>query len=152
MDSPEVTGGQLVLFMLIGLVAIVVYPFAKAFLMYIAIRMLKFQNLSYWKALFCVLIGIGTMMAVQMILVGLALQPGQELDPDAIAGANLIAMLLSLILTPVAEAISLLLFFKESPGKTIGAIALTYLFAIALAIVLFLLFLALMFLVGLATS
>lgn len=129
-----------------------VYPFAKAFLMYFAIRMVKFQSHSYWKAFFCVLIGIGTTMAIQMILLGITLQPGREFDPNTFAASNLNAMFLGLFLVPIAEAISLLLFFKESLGKTLGAIVLTYMLAIALAVVLSLLFVALMFLITLASG
>ena len=152
MDPSDVTTGQLVLVTLLVLGVMALYPFAKAYLMCVATRMLKFQSLSYWKAFFCVLIGIGATMAVQTILSGLAFQPGQQIDPEVLKGVNLIAMSLGLILTPIAEAVSLLLFFKESMGKTIGVTVLTNLFTIIMFIVSFLIIFVLLVLINLATG
>jgi len=150
MNSPDLTGGQIVIFLLIGLAIVAAYPFIKAFLIYYATRTMKFKKLSYWKSFFCVLIGIGIMTVIQMIIMGIAFQPGHEFNPDTILESNTKTSLLGLFLVPIAEAISIYIFFKESIGKSLGALALTYLFAIALLIVLFIVFMVLMFLIRLA--
>ena len=140
MNPPDISAGELLLFMIVVLATMVIFPFAKAGLLYGAIRILRFQVVSYWKSLFCVLIGLGALMAVEMVLLGLSMQAGKEFDPQALQGAVAISLLLGLFLTPIAEFISLLLFFKESAGRTLGAIALHYLFCIVAGIVLFLCF------------
>ena len=152
MDYPQISAGQMLTWLVVAFGMMAAYPFAKALLLHAAIRILKFQILSYWKAFMCVLIGIGATMAVQMVLMGLTLQPGQEFDPDAIAGTNLIAMFLGMLLTPIAEMVSVFLFFKESPGKTIGAIALHYLFFIASSMLIFVFIVAVTILLGLVAG
>ena len=147
MNPPDVTSGQIIFFILLIFGLMAVYPFAKAFLIYISTRLLKFHSPSYWKSFFCVLIGIGVTMAIQMVIMGLEFRSIDELDPKAFSGANFVTMMLGMILTPIAEAVSLILFFKESPGKTIGAVIITYLLAIVLLIALILLIFVAYFLI-----
>ncbi len=127
-----------ILISLLILIGFAAFPFIKAYIMYFATRLFKFQNLSYWKSFFCVLIGIGIMMAIQMILFGLIIQQGRAFDHQAMIEASMNSMLISLVLVPIAEALSLYLFFRESPGKTAGTIVLTYIFIILLILILFL--------------
>ena len=136
----------------IALVGMVVAPFAKAALLYLAIKAVKFRDVGYWRSFFCVLIGFGAIMAAQMVLMGLSMQPGQEFDPEAIQGANMLSMLLGLVVVPLAEFVALLLFFKQSVGRTVGAIALHYLFCVAACVVLFLIVFGIMMIIGLLTG
>ena len=144
--------GQLLLTMILTFGFIAAYPFAKAGLLHGATTVLKFQERSYRKALFCVLIGIGTMTAVYMILLGLTMRRGLLLDQTAILRTCLLTLFLSLFLTPISEAISLHFYYKESPGKTLAAIALHYLFFILLAIALALLYFIVAIAVNLITG
>ena len=148
MNQPDIEYGPMILIIILILVGFAAYPFAKAYLMYLAGRILKFRSLSYWKTFFCVLIGIGIMMMVQMILIGVTFRQGRIFDPQAIIESSNIGTLLSLVLVPIAEAISMFLFFRESLGKTLGAVTLTYIFIFVLIIVLFVLAVILKFLVN----
>jgi hypothetical protein len=151
-DVSQFTDGKVLFWVVLISGMMVAYPFAKAVLVWLAIRMVKFQNVSYWRSFYCVLIGIGATMAVQMIFLGIALQPERSLDPVEVSDVNSLAMFFGLLLAVVAETISLLLFFKEPLGKTIGAVALTHLLAIVLFVVLILSFAALAFLIALITG
>jgi hypothetical protein len=141
-NYPDLTSGKFVFILLMALAMMVAYPFVKAFLIYIATRVMKFKKLSYWKSFFCVLIGIGIMMVIQTIFLSLSLRPGHEFNPNTIMVSNTIAMLLSLFLVPIAEATSMYLFFREPIGKILLGLVLTYLFVIALLIVLLIMFIA----------
>ena len=152
MNPPDISAGQLILVIVLSLGIAAVYPFAKAGLLYGAIRILKFRVVSYWKSFFCVLIGLGALMAVEMVLMGLSMQPGREFDPYAMQGAVAISLIFGLFLTPLAEFISLLLFLKESVGRTLGAIAIHYLFCIVAGVVLVLCFVGVSMLVGLVVG
>ena len=67
MNPPDISAGQLILVIVLSLGIAAVYPFAKAGLLYGAIRILKFRVVSYWKSFFCVLIGLGALMAVEIL-------------------------------------------------------------------------------------
>ena len=152
MNPSDISVGQLVLFMVLGLAIMVIAPFAKAGLLYVAIRVVKFRDIGYWRCFFCILIGFGATMAIEMVLMGISIQPGQEFDPEAMQGIALISSLLGLIVAPIAEFIALLLFFKESIGRSAGAIAVHWLFCVVAGIVLVLGLVGISMIVGLATG
>jgi hypothetical protein len=149
---PEVSAGQLILFMILGLAIMVIAPFAKAGLLYLAIRIVKFRDVGYWRCLFCVLIGFGTFLAVEVMLIGFIVQSGQEFLDEMLAGFTLTFYLLVLMLVPVAEFIALLLFFKDSIGRTFGAVAIHYLFCIVAWIMMVLGMIVIGMVVGLASG
>jgi len=87
-----------------------------------------------------------------MVLLGLTMQQGQEFDPEAMQGVILASYLLGLIAAPIAEFIALLLFFKESIGRSAGAIAVHWLFCLLAGILLILGFVGISMIFGLASG
>ena len=139
MNDLDLTSADFIIVLMWILTIMVSYPFVKAYLLYLATRILKFKNLSYWKSLFCILIGIGVLMMIQMIFMGIAFQSQQEIDPQAIKESNAITIFFSFLFIPLAEGISIFLFFKESFWKTLGGLLLANVFMIVLFIIFFIL-------------
>ena len=148
----EVSGASVFLIIAITLVGMAIAPFAKAGLLYVAIRIVNFRDIGYWRCFFCILIGFGAAMAIEMVLLGLTMQQGQEFDPEAMQGVILASYLLGLIAAPIAEFIALLLFFKESIGRSAGAIAVHWLFCLLAGILLILGFVGISMIFGLASG
>ena len=142
MDSLDYSAASLILVFGIVLVVMLGYPFGKAGLLHLSTRLLKFQQRSYWKSFFSILIGIGALMFTFSLDTAII---GYDPAPQSITVTKLLLVAFTLIVAPIAEAISVLLFFKQSVGKTIGAVVLTHVFIV----VLFILLLILLFIVAL---
>ena len=136
MDTLDYSAASLILVFGIVLVVMLGYPFGKAGLLHLSTRLLKFQQRSYWKSFFSILIGIGVSLLMSSVCMAFL---GSGFNPESMRTSTLLSMALSLILVPIAEAISVLLFFKQSVGKTIGAVILTHVFIVVLFILLFIL-------------
>ena len=136
MDTFDYSAGSVILIIGIVLGIMAAYPFAKAGLLHLSTRLLKFQQRSYWKSFFSVLIGIGVSLLMSSVCMAFL---GSGFNPESMRTSTLLSMVLSLVLVPIAEAISVFLFLRQSVGKTIGAVILTHVFILVLLIVLFIL-------------
>ena len=138
----------LIPYVIMGFGAAATYPFAKALMIYLAARLLKFERPSYWKALFCVLMGVGVWLAVSTLLAVIAASLETGTMSEELALIIGIEVLFSIVFVPIAEAISLYFFQKEPVGRTIGAVVLGQVFAVVATLLLLALFAGLMFLLG----
>ena len=134
MDYTEsgLLGGRL--FLIASMAFIVGWPFAKGALIHLSTRLLRFETTSYWRSFFCVLIGLGTMMLVK-VLAWVVMTAGS--DPTAMLIAGPIVVIIGLAAVPFGEAYAALVFFKESPLRIIGCVALANAFVLGLLIPLF---------------
>jgi len=142
----------LIAIVLLVFVGMCIYPFLKAALLHWAMAIVKFESKSYWRAFFCVLIGVGVTIMVQSILLSLSMRGRDTFDPLTIQKDSLVSSLVGLALTPFAETIAVLFFFKESSGKVIGAVALHWLLCLATVVALIILFFVVALTVNLITG
>lgn len=130
MEYPSIPETTLIIGIIGGVVSLIVFPLAGAFLLWLSTKIFRFNKKSFLLSLACIFIAFGCVTAVNMVFAMLLFEQLQIEKYAVLFGISMIATGI------ISEIVAVKFLFRESVWKAIGATLLSMVIGLVLYIAL----------------